>query len=70
MAGGKMRLNIHTAIASIITPNTALVAYSQAPALGNNLPAEAPNSNKGTPMPKPIANKALPPNTALPVWPI
>ena len=67
IVGDNIRLSIQIATPNITTPNTALVEYNQTPAYGKNLPAEAPNSNNGTPIPMPMANKAAPPNKALPL---
>ncbi len=41
-----------------------------APAFGSSLPAEAPKTSSGAPMPSDSANSAAPPRTGSPVAPI
>jgi len=48
-------------------PNTFLMIFIQAPALGSNLPPELPRISKGNPMPKLNAYKAEAPKTTSPV---
>ena len=61
---------IHTAINNITNPKPILTRSIHAPALGTNLLAEVPTNNNGTPIPKPITNRANPPTNASPVWAI
>ncbi len=65
-----MRESIQAATANISAPNSLLTRSIQGPALGNNLPAEAPTISSGVPMPNPIANRAMPPRSMLPLWPM
>ncbi len=67
---GTMRASIHAATASIMTPKSCLTVSIQAPALGRNLPAEAPTRSSGTPMPRLIAKSAAAPRTMSPLWPM
>ena len=60
----RMRDSIQIAKARKLTPNTALTASIHAPARGSNLPALAPNTTSGAPIPKASANRAKPPSTA------
>ena len=59
-----IRDSIQIASARKVTPNTALTASIHAPARGSSLPALAPNTISGAPMPSASANNAKPPSTA------
>ena len=48
------------------TPKNRLTVSIQGPAFGNSVPAEAPTTSSGTPMPSASENKAAPPNTVSP----
>ena len=65
---GRMRSAIQTATPRKSTPKTCLTVSIQAPARGRSLPAEAPTTSKGAPMPMDRENKARPPRSTLPVW--
>ena len=69
-AGGTTRVSIQAATPSIITPNSCLIVSIQGPALGNSLPAEAPTTSSGAPIPRLMANSAAAPRAMLPLWPI
>src|SRR6185312_2549679 len=56
------RDNIQMASARKVTPNTAFTASIHAPARGSSLPALAPNTTSGAPMPSASANSAKPPS--------
>ena len=51
---------IQIASPSNITPNKFLTVCIQAPARGSNVPADSPTASSGTPMPRAMANRALP----------
>ena len=63
----RIRDSIQTARPSIIKPKAFFTATIQAPALGSTFPCAAPTSNNGAPMPRLIANNALPPRNVSPV---
>ena len=63
-----MRASIHAATASIITPKSFLTSSIHGPAFGRSLPAEAPTTSSGVPMPMLIAKSAAPPRAIWPVW--
>ena len=67
---GRMRESIQTARPSIRKPNAFLTATIHGPALGNSFPADAPTSSSGAPMPMLMANRAEPPRSMSPVWPM
>ncbi len=69
-APGRIRSSIQIASASKPTPNTALTAPIQGPALGTSLPADVPNNTRGVPMPRDMLNRAVPPRVGLPELPI
>ncbi len=58
------RDSIQIASARNVTPNTPFTASIHAPARGKNLPALAPNTTSGAPMPSASVNSAKPPRTA------
>ncbi len=66
----QIRASIHIAKPNIISPKSCFITSIHAPVLGKNLPAEVPMIKIGIPMPKPSANKAVPPKTISPVFPI
>ena len=63
-----MRASIQAATASIMTPKSFFTSSIHAPAFGRSLPAEAPTTSSGVPMPRLMAKSAAPPRTSWPVW--
>ena len=64
---GRMRDNIHTPRPRNMNPNAPFTATIQEPAFGSSLPCAAPTASSGAPMPRLIANRAVPPRTMSPV---
>src|SRR5690606_19022637 len=62
-APGSTGHSIHHATASSIRPKPCLTLSIHGPAFGNKVPADAPASSNGTPMPQARKNKARPPST-------
>jgi hypothetical protein len=51
-----------------MTPNAPLTVFIHGPTFGSSLPAEAPTSSSGEPMPMLSANNAPEPRATSPVW--
>ena len=64
---GNMRDSIQIASPSIMKPKLFLTATIQGPAFGRNLPCAAPTSKSGAPIPRLIANSAVPLRSMSPV---
>ncbi|CFD85428.1 Uncharacterised protein [Bordetella pertussis] len=64
---GTTGISIHQAVPSKSIPNTRLTLSIQGPVRGNSVPADAPTSSSGMPMPQAIANRAAPPRITSPV---
>src|SRR5664279_6210816 len=52
----------HIAIPSMTTPKKSRTAFIHGPGLGSKVPADAPMSSNGTPIPMDNAKSAAPPN--------
>ena len=61
---------IQSAVAKSTTPNACLMASIHAPDFGRRVPAVSPTARSGAPIPSPMLNRAAPPRTASPVWPM
>src|SRR5690606_34466704 len=64
---GNIDCTIHHAVASNRMPNSRLMPSIHAPALGSNIPEEAPTASSSSPSPQARANRAEPPSTTSPV---
>ena len=68
IGAGMTGCTVHSATPTSSTPKAILTSTIQAPARGNNAPAEAPTSNSGTLMPAASEKSAVPPSQTSRVW--
>ncbi len=64
---GNMRDIIQIASPSIMKPKAFFTATIHGPAFGRNFPCATPTTNNGAPIPRLIANSAVPPRSISPV---